>query len=169
MYAAVVFAYTRAGVTRLLEQSNSDQKYPSNLAIALVKTAVNSMPPIIQRLARRISALVLGILLICAGGLMGMAKPPPAMLTTGDMRYVQAVLRLPGDALQGQAIFQMNCAVCHGNKANGNVGPSLQHVSSRKSRQALIEQVISGNTPPMPQFQPSAQTMADLLSYLDSL
>jgi mono/diheme cytochrome c family protein len=53
--------------------------------------------------------------------------------------------------------------------ADGKVGPSLKNVSTRKSRIGLIEQVISGNTPPMPKFQPSPQEMADLLSYLESL
>ncbi|MCY7276760.1 MAG: cytochrome c, partial [Phormidesmis sp. CAN_BIN44] len=37
------------------------------------------------------------------------------------------------------------------------------------SRTRLIDQVISGKTPPMPQFQPSPQEMADVLSYLKSL
>ncbi len=83
--------------------------------------------------------------------------------------YVRTVLSLTGDRIQGQAIFQMNCAGCHGVQADGRVGPSLLDVSSRKSRSSLIQQVISGKTPPMPQFQPSAQEMADLLSYLQSL
>jgi mono/diheme cytochrome c family protein len=83
--------------------------------------------------------------------------------------YVQTVLSLTGDRVQGQAIFQMNCAGCHGVQADGRVGPSLLDVSSRKSRISLIRQVISGKTPPMPQFQPSSQEMADLLSYLQSL
>ncbi|MGC8713072.1 MAG: c-type cytochrome [Leptodesmis sp.] len=83
--------------------------------------------------------------------------------------YVRTVLSLTGDRVQGQAIFQMNCAGCHGVQADGRVGPSLLDVSSRKSRISLIHQVISGKTPPMPQFQPSAQEMADLLSYLQSL
>jgi mono/diheme cytochrome c family protein len=83
--------------------------------------------------------------------------------------YTQQVLDLPGNAAQGRVIFQQNCAVCHGLDANGKVGPSLSHVSTRKSRAALIEQVISGNTPPMPQFQPTPEVMADLLEYLESL
>jgi hypothetical protein len=33
----------------------------------------------------------------------------------------------------------------------------------------LIQQVVSGNTPPMPQFQPEAKDMADLLEYLEQL
>ncbi|MER3433961.1 MAG: cytochrome C [Leptolyngbya sp. ERB_1_1] len=83
--------------------------------------------------------------------------------------YVQQVLTLPGDPVQGHAIFQINCAGCHGIMADGKVGPSLKNVSNRKSRVRLIEQVISGQTPPMPKFQPSPQEMSDLLEYLESL
>jgi mono/diheme cytochrome c family protein len=83
--------------------------------------------------------------------------------------YTRAVLSLEGNAVQGHAIFQMNCAGCHGLEADGRVGPSLRGVSERKSRVSLIDQVVSGKTPPMPQFQPSSQEMADLLSYLESL
>lgn len=83
--------------------------------------------------------------------------------------YIQNVLALNGHVERGEKIFQMNCAVCHGIEANGEVGPSLLSVSARKSKVKLIKQVISGNTPPMPQFQPEAQDMADLLQYLESL
>lgn len=83
--------------------------------------------------------------------------------------YVQSVLSLKGNVVQGNAIFQMNCAGCHGTQADGRVGPSLLDVSLRKSKFGIIHQVISGQTPPMPQFQPSPQEMADLLSYLESL
>jgi mono/diheme cytochrome c family protein len=83
--------------------------------------------------------------------------------------YIQDVLALKGNADRGQDIFQMNCAVCHGIEADGEVGPSLLGVSARKSRVRLIKQVVSGNTPPMPQFQPNPQDMADLLEYLESL
>lgn len=83
--------------------------------------------------------------------------------------YVKSVLSLPGDAVRGHAIFQINCAGCHGIEADGRVGPSLSGISKRKSRIKLIDQVTSGKTPPMPQFQPSSQEMADLLSYLEKL
>jgi mono/diheme cytochrome c family protein len=83
--------------------------------------------------------------------------------------YIQDVLALDGNADRGQEIFQMNCAVCHGIEANGEVGPSLLGVSARKSKVKLIKQVVSGNTPPMPQFQPKPEDMADLLEYLEQL
>jgi mono/diheme cytochrome c family protein len=83
--------------------------------------------------------------------------------------YIKNVLSLHGDRVLGHAIFQMNCSGCHGLEAQGRVGPNLHEVSKRKSPKGLIKQVISGDTPPMPQFQPSPQEMADLLSYLETL
>ena len=79
--------------------------------------------------------------------------------------YINEVLSLPGDVSRGQAIFEINCAACHGLNADGIVGPSLHHVQKHKSKISLIQQVISGKTPPMPEFQPSPQEMADLLNY----
>ena len=81
--------------------------------------------------------------------------------------YVQEVLSLPGDAAKGNAIFQINCAGCHGLQADKNVGPSLENIPKRKSKIEIIYQVTSGKTPPMPKFQPSSQEMADLLAYLE--
>lgn len=83
--------------------------------------------------------------------------------------YVQSVLQISGNVSRGQEIFQMNCAVCHGLDGDGEVGPELHGVAERKSQVALIDQVISGKTPPMPQFQPNEKDMADLLSYLETL
>jgi mono/diheme cytochrome c family protein len=84
-------------------------------------------------------------------------------------QYTQSVLNLSGDPVQGRSIFVMNCVACHGQWANGKVGPNLHGVSDRKSDARLVQQVVSGETPPMPQFQPSPQDMADLLSYLKQL
>ncbi|MEM9274199.1 MAG: cytochrome c [Cyanobacteria bacterium P01_F01_bin.143] len=83
--------------------------------------------------------------------------------------YCQEVLSLEGNVQKGRDIFQINCAACHGATAEGNVGPSLRNVSRRKSKIALINQVVSGNTPPMPKFKPNSQEMADLLSYLEQI
>jgi mono/diheme cytochrome c family protein len=83
--------------------------------------------------------------------------------------YTQSVLNLSGDPVQGRSIFVMNCVACHGQWANGKVGPNLHGVRDRKSDARLIQQVVSGETPPMPQFQPSPHDMADLLSYLKQL
>ncbi len=116
-----------------------------------------------EKIIQNLLVTVLSIALVVAIGFLGVYQFRHAN------PYVRAVLALPGDQVQGHAIFQMNCAGCHGLQADGHVGPSLLGVSERKSRYALIHQVTSGATPPMPQFQPSPKEMADLLSYLESL
>lgn len=83
--------------------------------------------------------------------------------------YIQEVLSYQGNIERGSAIFQVNCAGCHGINGNGNIGPSLKDVSKHKSEVRIINQVVSGKTPPMPKFQPSTEDMADLLSYLRQL
>ena len=83
--------------------------------------------------------------------------------------YVETVLSFEGNIERGQAIFEINCAGCHGIEATGNVGPSLLDVAKRKSQTQIIHQVIGGKTPPMPQFQPTEENMADLLSYLENI
>ncbi len=83
--------------------------------------------------------------------------------------YIREVLSLKGDVIKGNAIYQINCAGCHGIHGDGYVGPTLSHISRHKSDIGMINQVISGKTPPMPKFQPTPQEMADLLSYLKQL
>lgn len=112
---------------------------------------------------QRLTLIVLGIIflaiLVIVGWYLHQLSDP----------YISEVLSRPGDISRGQAIFEINCAGCHGIEADGIVGPSLHHVQKHKSEISLIQQVISGKTPPMPKFQPGPQEMADLLSYLEKL
>jgi len=104
-------------------------------------------------------SIVLGILVV-AFGIHQIQMSDP---------YVREVLARSGNVERGHAMFQMNCAGCHGVQADGKVGPSLRGISDRRSQVSLIHQVVSGQTPPMPQFQANPQEMADLLSYLKTL
>jgi mono/diheme cytochrome c family protein len=118
-----------------------------------------SAPQVTQRLIVTVLALTLCIVMtIVSIDIWRMSDP-----------YVKRVLSVKGNATQGQAIFQMNCSGCHGLQAEGIVGPTLIGISKRKTRERIIHQVISGETPPMPQFQPSAEEMANLLKYLERL
>ena len=83
--------------------------------------------------------------------------------------YTRSTLELTGSAEHGGRLFLLNCAGCHGLAAQGLVGPNLHGVERRKNDRQLIQQVVSGNTPPMPRFQPDPQAMADLLAFLHSL
>mgnify|MGYP006281086525 CR=1 FL=1 len=83
--------------------------------------------------------------------------------------YSRSTLQLSGSPERGEQLFLINCAGCHGIAAQGLVGPNLHGVQSRKNDRQLIQQVVSGRTPPMPRFQPEPQAMADLLAYLHTL
>ena len=83
--------------------------------------------------------------------------------------YSRTTLQLAGSAENGGQLFLINCAGCHGIGAQGLVGPNLHGVKARKNDRQLIQQVVSGQTPPMPRFQPEPQAMADLLAYLHTL
>ncbi len=107
-------------------------------------------------------ALVAGIAVL----MFSLAVLLPALRTDP---YTRATLQLTGDAGNGGRLFRLNCAGCHGLAAQGLVGPNLHGVAQRKNNRQLIQQVVSGSTPPMPRFQPDPQTMADLLAFLHSL
>ena len=77
--------------------------------------------------------------------------------------YSRQTLELSGSSEKGGRLFRLNCAGCHGIAVQGLVGPNLHGVAARKSSRQLIQQVVSGRTPPMPRFQPEPQAMADLL------
>ncbi|MGK7940703.1 MAG: c-type cytochrome [Crocosphaera sp.] len=111
----------------------------------------------------RIILIVLGIIFLAIVMVMGW------YLHQISDPYINEVLSRQGDVSRGQAIYEINCAGCHGIEGDGVVGPSLHHVQKHKSKISLIKQVISGKTPPMPKFQPSPQEMTDLLSYLENL
>ena len=86
-----------------------------------------------------------------------------------DSPYTVATLDLAGSADNGGRLFLINCAGCHGLAAQGLVGPDLHGVARRRNDRQLIQQVVSGRTPPMPSFQPEPQAMADLLAFLHQL
>ena len=111
----------------------------------------------------RLTSIFIAVMLAIACGVLGVYWQK-----TSDP-YSQQVLALDGDANNGLAIFQINCAGCHNLQAERSVGPRLENVSKRKSSRDIITQVTSGRTPPMPKFQPSQQEMADLLGYLKEL
>ena len=83
--------------------------------------------------------------------------------------YSKAALELVGSQKNGSKLFKINCAGCHGIEAQGLVGPNLREVTSHYRDRKLIQQIVSGQTPPMPSFEMEPQAMADILSYLHSL
>ncbi len=128
----------------------------------------NSLPPLDIKKSLQQLVILAVALVVLLGTIVGAIWLGTLYVQLRDP-YVQLVLSETGNLQQGNAIFQINCAGCHGIYGDGLVGPSLHGVADRKSQLTLIHQVISGSTPPMPQFQPNPQEMADLLAYLTSL
>ncbi len=83
--------------------------------------------------------------------------------------FITETLSLHGEGLTGSKLFKINCAGCHGISAEGFVGPDLQGATQELSDKKIINQVIRGQTPPMPSFEIEPQSMADLLAYMHSL
>ncbi len=48
-----------------------------------------------------------------------------------------AAAAAPVDVSAGKAVFAANCAVCHGQNAQGLIGPDLRHIGSQKTSDAL--------------------------------
>lgn len=113
----------------------------------------------IQRLTVIVLSAIFVVIIITVGWYLHQISDP----------YINEVLSLEGNVERGKAMFEINCAGCHGLQADGSVGPNLHHVQKHKSKIGLIHQVTSGQTPPMPKFQPTSQEMADLLSYLETI
>ena len=83
--------------------------------------------------------------------------------------YVRASLEIQGDPDHGGQLFRINCAGCHGLAGQGLLAPQLIGITDRLRDPALIHQIVSGDTPPMPSFQMAPEAMADLLSHLHQL
>ena len=83
--------------------------------------------------------------------------------------YVRASLEIQGDSDHGGQLFRINCAGCHGLAGQGLLAPQLVGITDRLRDPALIHQIVSGETPPMPSFQMAPEAMADLLSHLHEL
>ena len=83
--------------------------------------------------------------------------------------YVRASLDIQGDPDHGGKLFRINCAGCHGLAGQGLLAPQLIGITDRLRDPALIHQIVSGETPPMPSFQMAPEAMADLLSHLHEL
>ena len=84
-------------------------------------------------------------------------------------KYIIETLELNGSAVEGDALFKINCVGCHGITARGLVGPDLHSITQRLNDKEIIKQVTGGLTPPMPSFEIDPVNMSNLLKYLHSL
>ena len=86
----------------------------------------------------------------CSGhGTTRTASTPTALVSGADVNH-------------GRAVYQAQCAACHGAAgANGPIGPSLQHESARRPYRSVYA-IVLDPAPPMPKLYPSRLTQADV-------
>jgi mono/diheme cytochrome c family protein len=72
---------------------------------------------------------------------------------------------------QGQHLFLMNCAHCHGDDARGDEGPDLHGVRNRKTDARLSALINNGIKGEMPRFDQKLSTsdIQALIAFLNSL
>jgi mono/diheme cytochrome c family protein len=125
-----------------------------------------------------IKGLLLG--LAAALGLLGVAFGLSPLLqpkkTTGadpakqaNTVAVTSLDSLPGDAKRGYALFDHNCAPCHGDDARGDEGPNLHNLAKSDARIAtLIRGGVKGEMPSFGKKFSDADVQA-LIAYLRTL
>ncbi|HKU66506.1 MAG TPA: cytochrome c [Candidatus Baltobacteraceae bacterium] len=92
----------------------------------------------------------------------GSAKSPPA----------PAASVAGADLSRGKAVYQAQCAACHGERgAGGQIGPALQNESARRPYRSVYA-IVLDPAPPMPKLYPSRLTKSDVRdvsAYVESL
>ena len=82
---------------------------------------------------------------------------------------VQLTVNLNGQAVQGHSLFERNCALCHGDDARGDEGPTLYNLAMSDVR--IAKRIKEGVKGQMPKFG-SKLTDVDvkaLIAYLRTL
>jgi cytochrome c551 len=49
-----------------------------------------------------------------------------------------------GDFAKAEQIYINICMVCHGAALEGGIGPNLQHIGSRRTKEEIIDQIANG-------------------------
>ncbi len=114
---------------------------------------------------RSCCTFVLGALLLA--GLSACNHSSRAQLTAAAVQT-----DMPANAGRGRAIYQAQCAACHGRDgAGGQVGPALRNESSRRTA-AAVRAIILQPEPPMPKLFPvrlNASDVRDVSAYVETL
>jgi mono/diheme cytochrome c family protein len=92
----------------------------------------------------------------------GLMNPREAEIPT----RAESVVGGKGDAIKGAELYKANCAVCHGDSAEGARGPALRErpIATQPFRFAAAVRAGRGDMPGYPSFEPAV--VADLLAFV---
>ncbi len=77
----------------------------------------------------------------------------------------------PADIGNGKKVFNRSCAICHGQKGSGGLGPALKGIRDRLAPEAIAAQIVQPKGE-MPKLYPKPvgdQELRDVVGYLLSL
>ncbi len=77
----------------------------------------------------------------------------------------KAVTSLTGDEVNGEVLYDANCAACHGASAEGASGPAIYDEDADDFVEAI--QYGEGSMPAFPDF--SDQDIADVIAFVQTL
>jgi ubiquinol-cytochrome c reductase cytochrome c subunit len=110
-------------------------------------------------------AFVLGALLLAV-------LPACNQASRTQLRTAAVQTEMPANVERGRAIYQAQCAACHGRDGTGGqVGPALRNESLRRTT-AAVRAIILQPEPPMPKLFPvrlSASDVRDVSAYVETL
>jgi mono/diheme cytochrome c family protein len=121
-----------------------------------------------------VSATAMGLFIVVLGLISALQPEPPAitMVDASVKPTNTANMVTPpssGEAQQGASLFARNCALCHGDDARGDEGPSLYDLTRSDARIArIIKEGVKGE---MPRFESkfSEPDIRALIAYLRTL
>lgn len=108
--------------------------------------------------------IAVGLLAAIGLGSPARAQDSDAAAATGA---VPAIAGEP-DLAKGRRAYQRNCAVCHGPRGEGGLGPPLKGIAARMSPEEIARQLMEPRGS-MPRLYPSpidAKLLIDLRAYL---
>jgi len=109
---------------------------------------------------RRIVVLPLVLFVVVSAGVLTLAKLHPASPSTASGPVTL------GDVAKGRAVYLQKCAPCHGNQAEGKVGPRL--AGAKITVEQARAQIDNGGGI-MPARRVGGRAEEDVLAYLDSI
>lgn len=97
---------------------------------------------------------LLVLTLLLAGSLAACGKTPTTPQTSPSASTSPAATQSAGGTtkVDAQTVFKANCVSCHGVNLEGSVGPNLQKVGSRLSKDQVSATVTNGKGA-MPSFK----------------
>jgi mono/diheme cytochrome c family protein len=109
---------------------------------------------------RRIVVVPLVLFVVVSAGVFTLAKLHPASPSTASGPVTL------GDAARGRAVYLQKCAPCHGQQAEGKVGPKLAGV--QLTAEEARAQIDNGGGI-MPARLVTGGSEADVLAYLETI